>query len=75
MITLHLYGPAFWHDDGRIIGNREGLEALKRAIEVALDEGSAQIEAYIADGKGYDFFVNLTEDMDDTPPPYSDPSF
>ena len=52
---LHLYGQYAWHDDAKIVGNREALTALRDAIDKALADknGEAELEAIAGDGEGY----------------------
>lgn len=56
---LHVFGPAFWHDTLRIIGNKDGLTALRDAIDVALKEGYhyGDSPATTSDGEYFDIQV------------------
>ncbi len=60
---LHIYGQSLQHDAAYIVGNRQGLEALKEAIETALTMDEAEISATVADGEGYQIYV-LADDND-----------
>jgi hypothetical protein len=60
--TLHVYGPAHWHDEAHLVGNRAALEDLKRALEEALASGDDVSLAYAADGEGFGCTVILVED-------------
>lgn len=37
MPLLHIYGQAYWHQELLIIANRQGLEALRAAVDRALE--------------------------------------
>jgi len=65
MKLLHIYGQAIWHDPVYIIGNREALEDLKKAIENVLDDdkGEGKTEAFCNDGEGY--YVIVKQDNSD----------
>lgn len=54
---LHVYGQAAWHDDVYIVGNRQALLALKRAIEDALTGQKGVLNAMTNDGEGYSVIV------------------
>lgn len=49
----HIYAQDYWHDNSFIVANKEGLLALKRAIEEALKEQHAKADVMTADGEGY----------------------
>ncbi len=62
--VLHIYAQAWEHMDAYIIGNTEGLLALKAAIEQALAASNGVCstpfehgEVMVADGEGYQVFV------------------
>ncbi|MGI9862711.1 hypothetical protein SDD30_15145 [Moorella naiadis] len=59
--VIHVYAQEIWHDDAYIAVNREGLLALKKAIETALEIGSCEICAFTADGEGFSLEVLLVE--------------
>lgn len=51
---LHIYGQMQWHGDSFIVGNTQGLKALRDAIDRALsDEGKGSMGAYVNDGEGF----------------------
>ncbi|SMB96847.1 hypothetical protein SAMN00808754_1685 [Thermanaeromonas toyohensis ToBE] len=54
---LHVYGQRYWHDEAVILGNKEALEALARAVEKAIKSGHGEAELYTADGEGYTIVV------------------
>lgn len=53
MNLLHLYAQEREHGEAYIVGNRESLEYIVAAIELALNEGHAEINLVAADGEGY----------------------
>jgi hypothetical protein len=60
---IHIYGQSAWHDDAVILGNREGLIALAKAIQEALEtnEAKAEFEAMVSDGEGYSIKIILND--------------
>ena len=58
-MTLHIYGQELWHEPAFIVGDRESLQALAKAIEIALsrESGSASAQTMTEDGEGYITFV------------------
>lgn len=73
---LHIHGPAVWHDDAYIVGNRAGLEALRDAINVALSKGQSgttSTRGFTGDGEGFDLYISLAAgDPSAWRRPYSD---
>jgi hypothetical protein len=61
MKLIHIYGQQFFHDDAFIIGTREGLTALRDAINEALEKGRAVTEVFVNDGEGYDICIALND--------------
>ena len=55
--TVHLHGQPARHDDARIVANREGLLALRHAIDGALASGAAMVPVFASDGDGYTLHV------------------
>ena len=69
MKLLNIYGQAFYHQEARIIGNREGLEALKQTIDDALrvfEEKASTNDnkepLFASDGEGYEVIVEMNND-------------
>lgn len=69
MKILNIYGQEAWHTEARIIGNREGLEALKQTIDDALrvPTGRATTDdektpLFASDGEGYAVDVEMHND-------------
>lgn len=63
---IHVYGQFVWHDSAAIIGTRGSLLALRSAIDAALAHGNGNgfVEAFAADGEGYDIQVSLVSSND-----------
>ena len=61
MKLLHIYGQEIWHDPVHIVGNREALEDLKKAIEKALDRGRGETDTFCNNGEGYTIVVILDD--------------
>ncbi|MGF6440200.1 hypothetical protein [Paraburkholderia youngii] len=64
-MTLHLYAQEQEHDDAFVVGTRESLVALRKAIENALEGKSANrssdsmAEFTAADGECYDLYIKV----------------
>ena len=56
MNLLHIYAQEAWHDDAFIVGDRLGLEVLRKAITEALEVGRASSgsDLFVTDGEGYE---------------------
>lgn len=50
---LHVYGQFCWHSEATIRGTRDGLIALRDAIDAAIETGSGSAEVIASDGEGY----------------------
>lgn len=74
MTTLHIYAQELWHDEAYIAGTVKALEMLRIAIDRALAEGHAQMQAFACDGEGYTVHVipMSGEQSDAMPVPYTD---
>lgn len=59
---LHVYAQGHEHDDLYIIGNRGGLEKLKKAVDAALADGAAKEAVMTNDGEGFDAIVALCDE-------------
>lgn len=72
---VHLYGQPSWHEDAFVVGNRAGLEMLRRAIDDALRTGAQEAEVFATDGEGYGIKVVELADaiLDEMPLPYTAP--
>lgn len=57
--ALHLYAQDSWHMEAFIVGNQEGLIALRDAIDEALQskKGQAVAHAFPTDGEGYEAHI------------------
>ncbi|RJX18213.1 MAG: hypothetical protein C4570_07170 [Ammonifex sp.] len=58
---LHVHAQLVPHDEAFIVGNREGLLALRKAIDAALEGGRGEAEAFVSDGEGFSAYVILQE--------------
>jgi len=56
-MMLHNYGQGFEHETVLIVGDKEELENLKRAIEKAIDSGKGCIYTRNNDGEGYEIRI------------------
>jgi len=67
MKILNVYGQQSYHTEAKIIGNREGLEALSRAILRALADSNSSTQEereplYASDGEGYEVIVEMNNE-------------
>ena len=71
---LHVYSPAFQHQEAVIVGNAAGIEALRNAMDCALVAGHGTADGVTRDGEGFVAVVlRMTEaDIDGIPLPYTD---
>lgn len=56
---LHIHAQQAPHDEAFVVGNRQGLLALRQAIDAALESGQGETAAFAADGEGFSVFVIL----------------
>jgi hypothetical protein len=68
---LNILSQSLWHDTAVIIGNREGLLALRHTIDAALLAGSACPTVAASDGASYRVAVCHRDDMADAPLGYT----
>jgi len=76
--TLHIYAQDIFHAPAYVIGNREGLEQLRDAINIALVDGVASKVAFASDGEGYEIYVGKTstnKQWSNVQMPYTDHEF
>lgn len=69
---VHVLPQTIWHSPACIVGNREGLEALRAAIDDALTNERAKAVVFADDGEGYRITVVRRHDMSDVPFGYTD---
>lgn len=68
MRILNIYGQPSHHFEARIVGNREGLEALRNAIDNALiidSHAKAPDDnepLFASDGEGYEILIDRHDD-------------
>lgn len=64
---LHVHAQGAWHQEAYVVGNVQGLVALRDAIQTALGQlqqrpnGQGEATVYVADGEGYDVVVILDD--------------
>jgi len=56
---LAVYAEPAWHDDADVVGDREGLTALRDAIDAALATGYGRADVTMHDGEGYTVHVAM----------------
>lgn len=61
MKVLHIHAQKAHHDDAFIVGSREGLLAMREAIDLALDDCTAAAEVSVGDGEGYHVLIMLID--------------
>lgn len=71
---LHLIAQPYWHRPAFVVGNRDGLTALRDAIDAALAGGEPAAETMCRDGEGYRIHVRCVPaaEMDAIPLGYTD---
>lgn len=63
--TLHIYPQTSWHEEAWAVGNRAALEALRDAINRALESNKPEgVTMFANDGEGYRVLVVPLEDSD-----------
>jgi hypothetical protein len=72
MPVVHLWQPLMWHCDQNIVGNKEGLELLKEAIQKAIDNEKGVAEVFISDGEGHDIIIQCVKETELLAVPYTD---
>lgn len=60
---LHVYGQHFYHGPAMLRGNRAALEALRAAVDQALEAGTGEAEVFASDGEGYHVQVHRVNTM------------
>lgn len=59
-MDMQIFAQEMWHSTAFIMADREALEGLRDAINVALVEGVGVTSAFVSyDGEGYDTIVRL----------------
>lgn len=58
---IHIFAQESWHEDAFIVANREGLEALRDALNKALKDGDKAVvelkDLMVGDGEGFDLAI------------------
>jgi hypothetical protein len=72
---IHQYAQDSWHDESLIYATRDGLLALRAAIDQALETGHGFTSASAHDGEGYYALVVCANeaDFDKAQSPYCNP--
>lgn len=74
---LHIYPQTYHHTEAMVVGNRQGLLALREAIDRALEgEGEQKVarvsqDVFVMDGEGYTAWV-VRQDQDWQSPAWLD---
>lgn len=76
---IHLYAQDREHDEAYIVGTKESLILLSKAISAAMDDitenptKGCSVAVFAADGEGYDIIVKCLyeEEMQLKPSPYT----
>jgi len=75
MKTLHIHAQYQQHEEVRIIGTREALEALQKALNQLISSGKSEkdvkVEFECHDGESYDLFIQMKPDLGDDSLPYA----
>lgn len=61
---LHIYNQYVWHDPAYIVGTREALELLLKAVQSALNNGKDKFDVYAGDGEDYDVHIIVVSDKE-----------
>jgi hypothetical protein len=73
MGILHIYPQSLWHNPAYVVGDRDGLTALRDAIDRALVSNQpSAAPVYCHDGEGYTVFVAPVGTLDNIALPYQD---
>lgn len=76
---LHIYPQGQWHDDVKVVGNRNALQVMRDAIDAALRDGNAKTSAMVSDGECFSLIVEVEDHEWQHPAwttrqtPYADP--
>ncbi len=73
--TLHLMSPSRYNNIAAIVGDRLALEALRKAIDMALASGSGGAFLFGSDGEGFSLAVALEKDMHSVHTSYAEERF
>lgn len=74
MKILHIYSQYQQHDDAKIIGTRESLEALQKALNQLISSGKSEKEVEVVfecqDGESYKLLLQMKSNLEDNNLPY-----
>lgn len=71
---IHIYGQGQWHGEVAIVGTKDDLVRLAKAIQSAIESKTSKIESFTNDGEGYEIYVGADskETIDKLALPYMD---
>lgn len=70
---LHMHGQFSYHGEATIVGSRDGLTALRAALDKALADGQGEASVFATDGEIYHVIVRRSRTIRDMgEPPYLD---
>lgn len=69
---VQIYGQNHWHDEAFIVADKEGLIALRAAIDKAIAQDASDSALWVSDGEGFHLHVLTvaTESFEDILLPY-----
>lgn len=74
MKSLHIHAQYAEHQEARITGTREALEALQKAINQLISSGKSEKEVVLEmqchDGEGYELVLQMKPNLEDDNLPY-----
>ena len=74
MKSLHIHAQYAEHQEARIIGTREALEALQKALNQLLSSEKSEKEVVIEmecrDGEAYELVIHMKTDLEGDSLPY-----
>lgn len=75
MKSLHIHSQNQQHEEARIAGTREALEALQKALNQLISSGKSEKDVKVQfechDGESYELFVQMKPDLGDDSLPYA----
>jgi len=74
MKSLHIHAQYQQHEEARITGTREALEALQKAINQLISSGKSEKEVVVEmqchDGEAYELVLQMKSNLEDDSLPY-----
>ena len=62
MDILQIYGQEAWHDEVKIVGTKEALQKLSKALQNCLERNWSQFDTFVSDGEGYTIKLKMVEE-------------